>query len=176
MDIPCIYCVDIHGISMDMIPCISISMDIHGISMDIPCIFHVYVGHLHIHGIYHLYTKNTGSRWVSQARSSAFRRHPGQPRRSPSHVIAGTAVRDFSHSRLACPPTVGPGGQVQLAAAMDSDSSAKWGVHIFSKNAEYAHVSILYTCSWLHILFCIFCIFVLYFFCIFCILFCIFCT
>jgi hypothetical protein len=23
--------------------------------MDIPCIFHVYVGHLHIHGIYHVY-------------------------------------------------------------------------------------------------------------------------
>ncbi len=31
---------------------------------------------------------------------------------------------------------------------MISESSAKrghWGVHIFSKNAEYAHVSILYT-------------------------------
>jgi hypothetical protein len=34
---------------------ISISMDMHGISMDIHCIFHVNVGHLHIHGIYHVY-------------------------------------------------------------------------------------------------------------------------
>ncbi len=43
-------------------------------------------------------------------------------------------------------------------------TSAKWGVHIFSKNAEYAHVTILYTWNWLHIFFCIFCIFVPYFF------------
>jgi hypothetical protein len=51
MDIPCIYCVDIHGVPMD-IPCISNSRDIHGISMDIACLYHVYVGGLHIHGIY----------------------------------------------------------------------------------------------------------------------------
>jgi hypothetical protein len=31
------------------------SNDIPCISMDIPCIFHVYVGHLHIYGIYHVY-------------------------------------------------------------------------------------------------------------------------
>ncbi len=59
MDIPCIYFVDIHGIFMD-IPCISNSRDtsIHGISMDIPWIYHVtvYVGGLHIHDIYHVYT------------------------------------------------------------------------------------------------------------------------
>jgi hypothetical protein len=30
------------------------SMDIQGISMDIPRIYHVYVGELHIHGIYHV--------------------------------------------------------------------------------------------------------------------------
>ncbi len=31
-------------------------MDIHGISMDIPSIFHLYAGHLHLHGIYHVCT------------------------------------------------------------------------------------------------------------------------
>ena len=80
-------------------------------------------------------------------------------------------------------------------------TSAKWGVHIFSKNAEYAHVTVLYTCNWiffcifciflpqflhilhviLHILYtkkgmCIFCILFCILFCIFYILFCIFCT
>ncbi len=45
MDIPCIYFVDIHGISMD-IPCISNSRDT----------IHVYVGGVHIHDIYHVYT------------------------------------------------------------------------------------------------------------------------
>jgi hypothetical protein len=39
------------------IPCISSLMDIHGISLYIPCIFHVYVGHLHIHGIYQAYSR-----------------------------------------------------------------------------------------------------------------------
>jgi hypothetical protein len=33
-------------------------MDIHGKSKDIPCIFHVYVGHLHIHGIYQAYSRH----------------------------------------------------------------------------------------------------------------------
>jgi len=101
MDIPCtsIYCVDIHGISMD-IPCISISMDIHVLeytvwiymvypwiyhvhpflwiymvypemdihskTMDIPCIYHVYVGHLHIHGIYHVHMWPHWMQWVDQ--------------------------------------------------------------------------------------------------------------
>ncbi len=48
MDVPCI------STSMD-IPCISTSMDIHGIPMDIPRIYHVYVGELHIRGIYHVH-------------------------------------------------------------------------------------------------------------------------
>ncbi len=62
MDIPWIYLVDIYGISKN-IPCIFSLMDIHGISMDIlpldiPCIYHVYVGHLHIHGIYQAYSRH----------------------------------------------------------------------------------------------------------------------
>jgi hypothetical protein len=57
LDIPCIYLLDIHGISKD-IPCISTPMDIHGISMDIPRIYHVYVGRLHRYGIYHVYTRH----------------------------------------------------------------------------------------------------------------------
>ncbi len=57
MDIPCIFLVDIHGISKD-IPCISSLMDIHGISKDIPYIYHVYVGHLHIRGIYQAYSRH----------------------------------------------------------------------------------------------------------------------
>jgi hypothetical protein len=73
MDIPCIYCMDIHGISMDIpcismemvihgismdIPCISMEMVIHGISMDIPCISMEMVIHgisMDIHGICHVY-------------------------------------------------------------------------------------------------------------------------
>ncbi len=33
-------------------------MDIHGISKDIPYICHVYVGDLHIHGIYQAYSRH----------------------------------------------------------------------------------------------------------------------
>jgi hypothetical protein len=55
--IPCIYFVDIHGISND-IPCISSLKDIHGISKNIPCIYHVYVGGLHIRGIYQAYLRH----------------------------------------------------------------------------------------------------------------------
>jgi hypothetical protein len=62
MDVPCIYLVNINGISMD-IPHISTPSDIHGISMDIvPFIYSnhhdavYYVGGLHRHGIYHVYT------------------------------------------------------------------------------------------------------------------------
>ncbi len=33
-------------------------MDIHGISKDIPCIYNVYVRHLHIRGIYQAYTRH----------------------------------------------------------------------------------------------------------------------
>ena len=55
MDIPWIYWVDVHGISLD-IPSISTLMDIPGISMDVPGIFHVYVSGHHIHGIYQAYT------------------------------------------------------------------------------------------------------------------------
>ncbi len=43
-----------HGIYMD-IPCITTSMDIPRISMDILRMYHVYVGDLHIRGIYHVY-------------------------------------------------------------------------------------------------------------------------
>jgi hypothetical protein len=58
MDIPCIYLMDIHGISKD-IPCISRLMDIHGISKDLPCIsmdiveVYIYMVYIrHIPGIY----------------------------------------------------------------------------------------------------------------------------
>jgi hypothetical protein len=56
MYIPCIYLVDVHGISKD-IPWY-IQGYIHGITKDIPCIFHVYVGHLHIRGIYQAYSRH----------------------------------------------------------------------------------------------------------------------
>jgi hypothetical protein len=77
MDIPCTYLVDIHGMSKDIpyihgiskdipyihgiskdIPCISSLMDIHDMSKDRPCIFHVYVGHLQICGIYQAYYRH----------------------------------------------------------------------------------------------------------------------
>ncbi len=58
MDIPCLYLVDIHGISK-VIPCISSLMDVHGLSKDIPCsIYHVYVGDLHIRGMYQAYSRH----------------------------------------------------------------------------------------------------------------------
>jgi hypothetical protein len=57
MDIPRIYMVDIHGISMD-IPRISTPLDIRGISMNVPRISHVYRSGRHIHGIYVVYTRH----------------------------------------------------------------------------------------------------------------------
>jgi hypothetical protein len=63
MDIPCIYLVDIHGISKG-IPCIYSLMDINGISKDIPCIYHVYVEHLHICGIYQAYSRHIPKIWI----------------------------------------------------------------------------------------------------------------
>jgi hypothetical protein len=68
MDIPGIYLVDIHGISMD-IPRISTLLDIHGISelypwisVYIPCISVRTAYTWDIHGISHAYTRNWGSR------------------------------------------------------------------------------------------------------------------
>jgi hypothetical protein len=48
------YTLYVHGYTM-YINFYATSLDLHGISMDIQRIFHVYVGHLHIHDIYHVY-------------------------------------------------------------------------------------------------------------------------
>ncbi len=71
MDIPRIYLVDIHGISMD-IPHISTPLDIRGISMDIH-VYPMYIGQDSIYMgytwyIYQVYTENRGSRWCTLER------------------------------------------------------------------------------------------------------------
>ena len=55
MDIPCIYLVNIHGISLD-IHGISTLLDMYGISKDIPYIYHTYTIHIYQDTICMVYT------------------------------------------------------------------------------------------------------------------------
>jgi hypothetical protein len=68
-------------------------MDIHGISLDRPCIFHIYVSGLQIHGIYHVYTRHIQKIRVLDARikshcsaSAVSRQCLVQPPLLPDHA------------------------------------------------------------------------------------------